>query len=186
MWRSILPPIPLIPAGAVGLASELTSRTPLTDIHVGDEIWTYTQKSQTEHEPRGLVRLQVKENEIEVIHRFPGTRLERFETLLRQVYESFKGTIAPQFVFSIHVDLTYTFDLKDDSRHALLSELGLTTDDDSADRVMAFGRPCFQVGLRFGFPPYELADDPEAEVPGELKPEQRHKQNYRRLIRLRS
>jgi hypothetical protein len=158
---TILPPIPLVSTGAVDLARELTVRTPLTDIHVGDEVWTYTQKSQTEHEPRGLIRLQAKENEIEVLHRFPGTRLERFETLLGQVYESFKGSIAPQFVFAIEVDLTYTFDLKGDSRRALLTELGLIIDSDDPDRMRAFGRPCFKVGLHLGFPPYELIDDDE-------------------------
>jgi hypothetical protein len=94
----VYPPVPMVQASALSLATALASKLNLTDIHMSDERWEYRRPHATEGQPRGLIRVSVRENEIRIEHRFPATGLEQFERLVQQVTSSFAPPYAPHVV----------------------------------------------------------------------------------------
>jgi hypothetical protein len=157
----VQPNVPLVPAIGIALAKELSQKFPVPDIHISDERWEYKRPMVSEASPRGVVKIVVREDSIKIEHQHPATQLEPFENLVGQVLAAFAScfdqTYRPVFVGGLDVELAYVVDLSVDARKSMLEKLGLV--DDEGGKMTCFGRPCHSVGLRLGFPPYQLSDD---------------------------
>jgi len=150
----LYPLIAMVRENALHLAQSLSGHSEWTDIHMSDEEWVFTRRQPRQGQPGGAVKVTVKEDEVEIEHRFPTGALERFEILVDQVTDAVQQVAKPQVLLGTNVSLEYLVALGGDARTSILGGLKLLDDEDQSDKLAVFQRPCQFVGLRLGFPAY--------------------------------
>ncbi len=157
----IFPPVAMIRDNALQLAQALSQHHELTDIHMSDEKWEFRRPQAKQGQPRSAIEVTVENQEIRIEHQSPIGGLERFETLLNQVLDAIHTVIKPGVLLGTTVELEYLVDIGGDAREAILRSLGLIgeEEEEEADKLRVFDRPCHQVGLRLVFPPFIVEED---------------------------
>ncbi len=160
----VYPLVAMIRENALELAQKLSAHHEWTDIHMSDESWEFTRRQPRQGQAGGAIKVKVGDQEVEIEHRFPTGGLERFEILVDQVIEAIEQVAAPQILLGTTATLEYLVDIGGDAREAILGGLRLVGDEET-DKLGVINRPCQFVGLRLGFPPFEVdeksADDEE-------------------------
>jgi hypothetical protein len=162
----VYPQVAMIRENALELAQKLSAHHEWTDIHMSDEAWEFTRRQPRQGHAGGAIKVAVGDQEVKIEHLFPNGGLERFEILVDQVIEAIEQVIGPQILLGTSASLEYMVELGGDSREAILGALKLPGEDDELDKLAVFNRPCQFVGLRLGFPPYQITKGDDAE-PGE-------------------
>jgi hypothetical protein len=155
----------MIRENALQLAQKLSAHHEWTDIHMSDEEWMFTRRQPRQGQPGGAIKVRVQEDEVQIEHHFPNGGLERFEILVDQVIEAVQQVVRPQILLGTATSLEYVVDIGGDSREAILGALQMPGENEESDKLEVFNRPCQFVGLRLGFPPYQIApraDEPDA------------------------
>ncbi len=163
----VYPPITMVRENALKLAMDLAAHQELTDIHMSDESWTF-RRPQAKGHSRGRVEVNVQEQEVTIEQRAPTGALERFELLVDQSLASFGAVFTPEAIWGSVISLEYLVDIGSDARQTILGNLDmLENEDEEGDggKLGVFQRPCHFVGLRLGFPAFEVEDEPKTGEP---------------------
>jgi hypothetical protein len=161
----------MIRENALELAQKLSAHHEWTDIHMSDESWEFTRRQPRQGQAGGAIKVTVGEQEVKIEHLYPNGGLERFEILVDQVIEAIEQVAEPQILLGTSASLEYVVDIGGDTREAILGALQLPGEDES-DKLGVFNRPCQFVGLRLGFPAYEVHEDEAEDKAEEMTPDE--------------
>lgn len=152
----LYPLVAMIRENALQLAQTLSAHHEWTDIHMSDEEWVFSRRQPRQGQPGGAIKVRVKDDEVHIEHYFPTGGLERFEILVDQVIEAVEQVVKPQILLGTTASLEYLVGIGGDAREGILGALTLAGEGEESDKLEVFDRPCQFVGLRLGFPPYQI------------------------------
>jgi len=175
----VFPPIAMARKTALDLATSLSEHVELTDLHLGDEAWTFRRPQTSQVSPQGLISVTVEEYEIEIRHDFPTGQLEQFEHLTDLVINAVSKVIKPTHILRTGIELEYVTNFGGDAREALLG--GLRLSGGEADKLAEFGRPCHLIGLRLMFPPFTVVSDEDDEADADEHAENADESNKEKI-----
>lgn len=163
----VYPTIAMVKGDALLLAQKLSEHTELTDIHLADEQWEFRRPQPRQGNPRGQIQVKIREDEVTIEHQSPTGGLERFEGLIDNSLHAIESVVRPEALYGSGVELEYHVRIGGDARKVLMEKLRLRGEEEEADKLAVFRRPCHAVGLRLWFPPFRYPGKPSVE--GERK-----------------